>query len=342
MNKLILFNNSFSNHLINARSGETKFGQQTIKLTSVSNIYDTLKSLDVKYVLFGLPEDVGVFANHGKSGACNTWKHVIKILLNTQNNVFNEASKVLVLGHLDFTEEQKEVTKLKQDNPKQIIRARKLVAQIDKHVVDLVSTIVNAGKIPIAIGGGHNNAYGMIKGTSLALKRPINSINLDAHTDFRALKGRHSGNGFSYAYAEGFLKRYYAFGLHENYTSASIFSQFNNNKHLDYNTYEAIAVRQELKFKKALKQATKHVGKTNFGIEIDCDAILDISSSAQTPSGFSVEKTRQFLHHFASHSNANYLHICEAVAKKKNGPQIGKLISYLITDFIRSNDKNND
>jgi formiminoglutamase len=32
------------------------------------------------------------------------------------------------------------------------------------------------------------------------------------------LEGRHSGNGFSYAYEEGFLKIFY-FGLHENYTS---------------------------------------------------------------------------------------------------------------------------
>jgi formiminoglutamase len=46
----------------------------------------------------------------------------------------------------------------------------------------------------------------------------VNAINFDAHSTF-ILEGRHSGNGFSYAYEEGFLKNILFFGLHENYTS---------------------------------------------------------------------------------------------------------------------------
>lgn len=80
------------------------------------------------------------------------------------------------------------------------------------------------------------------------------------------------------------------------------------------------------------------MSKKRFGIEIDCDAIVNITSSAQTPSGFSVKKTRQFVHYFGRHKNAAYLHICEAIPTKKNAAQIGKLISYLITDFIKAND----
>jgi formiminoglutamase len=342
MDKLVLFDNSIINNLLNTRLGETKFGEHINTLTSVSNIYDSLKPLDVKYVIFGIPEAIGVFANLGKSGTSTAWEATIKVLLNIQSNAFTNAKNVLVLGHLDFTEEQKQLSKLNQDDPKHISKARKLVAQMDTHVVDLVSNIVKAGKIPIAIGGGHNNAYGMIKGTSLALKQPINSINFDAHADFRALEGRHSGNGFSYAYAEGFLKRYFAFGLHENYTSSQVFTQFKDNKHLDFNTYEALAVRQNSKFKKELRRAKKHVNTTHFGIEIDCDAIINTPSSAQTSSGFSAEKTRQFLHYFAALDNVKYLHICEAVAKNKKATQVGKLISYLITDFIRSNSNKND
>jgi arginase family enzyme len=40
-------------------------------------------------------------------------------------------------------------------------------------------------------------------------RKTINAINFDAHSDFRILEGRHSGNGFSYAYEEGFLKKYF-------------------------------------------------------------------------------------------------------------------------------------
>ena len=56
-----------------------------------------------------------------------------------------------------------------------------------------------------------------------------------------------------------------------------------------------------------------------------------------TPSGFSVKKARQFVNFFGSHENATYLHICEAAPNKKTETKVGKLITYLITDFIRAN-----
>ncbi|WP_452224577.1 formimidoylglutamase [Lacinutrix chionoecetis] len=325
--------------LITKRANETKFGEQIITLLSLTNIYDDIKNLDVKYVLVGLPEDVGVFANYGKSGTCKAWDAAIKVLLNTQSNQYNIAGKLLILGHLDFTEEQEQLLQWDQNEPKDIKRARKLVAEIDKEVSDLIYNIVKAGKIPIIIGGGHNNAYGNIKGTSLALHKKINVINLDAHTDFRALEGRHSGNGFSYAFAEGFLKRYFIFGMHENYTSQTVLDSASDSKgKIQFNTFEDLEIKKTVKFKSELKEALDFVSKDNFGIEIDCDAIINIPSSAQTPSGFSVNHARQFVHYFGSHSQAKYLHICEAAPTKKTITQVGKLIAYLITDFIKAND----
>ncbi len=55
------------------------------------------------------------------------------------------------------------------------------------------------------------------------------------------------------------------------------------------------------------------------------------------PVGFSVNNTREFVHFFGKHKNASYLHICEAAPKRKSQDQVGKFISYLITDFIRAN-----
>ena len=105
MDNLILFNKSSLNNLLKLRSGESKFGEHVKILTKIFNIYDQLKNLDVTYVIFGIPEDVGVFANYGKSGTSGSWEPSIKFLLNTQSNQFNLAKKVLVLGHLDFTKE---------------------------------------------------------------------------------------------------------------------------------------------------------------------------------------------------------------------------------------------
>jgi len=97
-----------------------------------------------------------------------------------------------------------------------------------------------------------------------------------------------------------------------------------------------IEVRNELDFNSEMETALIHVASKNFGIEIDCDAILNIPSSAMTPSGFSVKQARQFVHYFGKHKNVAYLHICEASPTKKTATTVGKLISYLITDFIRA------
>ncbi|MDO6596874.1 formimidoylglutamase [Oceanihabitans sp. 2_MG-2023] len=339
MDKLVLFDNTKLKSVLNKRPKESKFGEHIKVLTSVSNIYEQLINLDVSYVLIGLPEDVGVFANYGKPGTSTTFDAVIKILLNIQSNTYTHANKVLVLGHLDFDFELKKLKKLDQNKKKDIAKARKMVETIDQQVANLVHTIVKSGKKPIIIGGGHNNAYGNIKGSSLALNTAINVVNLDAHTDFREEEGRHSGNGFRYAFAEGFLHNYFIFGLHENYNAQSIINTIKSEKRIGFNTYEAISVRKELKFKTEIERALKHVSAKPFGIEIDCDAIANTSSSAKTPSGFSVNKTRNFVNYFAKHKNATYLHICEAIATPENEAQIGKLISYLITDFIRANTK---
>ena len=51
-----------------------------------------------------------------------------------------------------------------------------------------------------------------------------------------------------------------------------------------------------------------------------------------------MNQTREFTHFFGSHENALYLHICEAAItdNDKLNKQTGKLVSYLITDFIKS------
>ncbi|WP_456440013.1 formimidoylglutamase [Psychroserpens sp.] len=324
--------------ILKKRPKETKFGEHIMLFPDFDNIYEQLTKMDVTYVVFGIKEDVGVFANYGNTGTSNAWEATIKVLLNTQSNASTHAKKVAILGCLEFEKYQNKLEKLDQSKKKDIHKSRKLVSKIDESISFLVSQIVSAGKTPIVIGGGHNNAYGNIKGASLALKKPINAVNFDAHHDFRAEEGRHSGNGFSYAFAEGFLKNYFIFGLHENYISEQIFNTINKLKSIKYNSFEAIVVRKELKFKSEMNHALNHVSNSNFGLEIDFDAIINTPSSAMSPTGFSVNQARQFVHHLGSHKNVSYLHICEAAPTPETETQVGKLISFLITDFIRAHE----
>jgi formiminoglutamase len=235
------------------------------------------------------------------------------------------------VAHLDFNDID-DRSKLSQ-----------LVEKIDREVSHIVFNIIKAGKTPIIIGGGHNNSYGNIKGTALAKGKAVNAVNFDAHSDFRILEGRHSGNGFSYAFEEGFLKKYFIFGLHENYTSKSVLSTIKKiEDRVRYNTYDSIKIRKEKNFEQELFIASQFVQTDFFGIEIDLDAIPDVASSAMTLSGFSIEELRQFITYFGKSKNAAYLHICEGapdLCYDKDNHLIGKLIGYLVTDFIKANNE---
>lgn len=334
MQNLVLFTSKDRDTLLKLRKGESKFGEHVQLISNLTNIYDDIVNLDVDYVIFGVSEDIGVYANYGQTGTYKAWETTLKVLLNIQNNYFTNPKRVLILGHLEYPE-AREIVNLKPSK-KNIAKARALVEDIDKDVTHLVSSIVKAGKTPIVIGGGHNNAYGNIKGLALATNDRVNVVNFDAHTDFRAEEGRHSGNGFSYTYAEGFLKNYFIFGLHENYTSDKLYKTLNKVKAIKYNTYEALEVRNELDYNTELERGLSHISPKPYGIEIDCDAIENIPSSAATPCGFSTKQARQFVNYFAKHENASYLHICEAAPTKKTEIKVGKLITYLITDFIRA------
>jgi formiminoglutamase len=334
MQNLVLLTSKDRDTLLKLRKGESKFGELVQLISNLTNIYDDIVNLDVDYVIFGVSEDIGVYANYGQTGTYKAWETTLKVLLNIQNNNFTNPKRVLILGHLEYPE-AREIVNLKPSK-KNITKARALVEDIDKDVTHLVSSIIKAGKTPIIIGGGHNNAYGNIKGLALATNDKVNVINFDAHTDFRAEEGRHSGNGFSYTYAEGFLKNYFIFGLHENYTSDKLYKTLNKVKAIKYNTYESLDIRNELDYNAELERGLTHISPKPYGIEIDCDAIENIPSSAATPCGFSTKQARQFVNYFAKHENASYLHICEAAPTKKTEIKVGKLITYLITDFIRA------
>lgn len=340
MEKLIPFTVTDLAKVTNHRSGEIKFGERMITIPKDENPIDFIKNSEAQYVLFGIPEDVGVRANFGRPGAASAWKSAISSIANIQHNRFCKGNQIIILGTLDVKEEMEAAQDLDFQKTADRKELSLLVEKIDKEVTHIISTIVKCCKIPIIIGGGHNNAYGNIKGTALGLGKPINAVNFDAHSDFRILEGRHSGNGFSYAFEEGFLKKYFIFGLHENYTSKNVLDILKKiEDKVKFNTYDEIKVRQQKNFQQELYLALDFIKNDAYGIEIDLDALPNIASSAMTLSGFSVEELRQFIYFFGKNKNARYLHICEGapeLGEEKNNHLIGKLIGYLVTDFIKS------
>lgn len=340
MDKLNVFSSKDIAKITQHRSGEIKFGEKIITVPIEENWIEFITNSEAKFVLIGLPEDIGIKANLGRTGAATAYESTLKSLVNFQHNKFCKGSELVVLGEINFSKEMEIAKTLDTQNKEDRKKLFQLVENIDKDVSFVISAIVKANKIPIIIGGGHNNAYGNIKGLALGKGMPINAINFDAHTDFRIMEGRHSGNGFTYAFEEGFLKKYFIFGLHENFVSKSVFDTLKSiEDRVKYVTYEEIAVRKNKSFTSELTNAIKFISNTPFGLELDLDALPNIHSSAMTLSGFSVEKARHFIHMAGKEEFASYLHICEGAPDldlSSNNHLTGKLIATLILDFIKS------
>ena len=316
--------------LVSKREGETKLGEEI--LCGGDYLLDNLTACPAKYVAFGIPEDAGPRANLGKAGASSAWNAFLPKFVNIQHNQFLQGESILLVGAFDFTQ-------LEGYGSSNLSKLRNLVSKIDAVISEFVEQIVSARKIPIAIGGGHNNAYGMLKGTSKALDKAINCINLDPHADYRELEGRHSGNGFSYAKKEGFLNDYFVSCLHESYNSQQLLDKMDAEK-VKYNFWDAI-LRNELSFDDAIMEGFKAVKASQFGVELDCDSIQDFPSSAQTPNGISTNEARKFVLQAASYKDAVYLHLPEAAPDLVEGSkeQVGKLLAYLVSDFVKRSKK---
>lgn len=166
------------------RIGETKIGEK-IELSS------SIK--EAKYVLIGIEENLGPQANGGFSGAENAFNAFLKRFLNMQSNRFLTGNELAMIGSIQQT-----------TNFKNIEAAKSAINELDLLVEKVLKPYILKGLIPIVIGGGHNNAYPIIKTVSEAANKAIDVINLDPHADCRALEGRHSGNSFSYAKENSF------------------------------------------------------------------------------------------------------------------------------------------
>lgn len=330
--------------LTKVRRFETKLGERVSVLTE-DHSAEAFNFIDARYVVIGIPEDIGVRANGGTAGTSTAWLSFLQSFLNIQSNDFLNGDDIAIAGHFDFGDMQYLIERNAQGEEEQLLAYRHAVNTIDEEVEKIIKAIVASGKIPIVIGGGHNNAYPILKGAAKGLHQDlqialpqINVINLDAHSDYRPAEGRHSGNGFRYAEDDGFLQKYCVVGLHESYLQQNVWVDIVNNPFLDCITYEDIFIHEKRNFHQAVSHAISFTDDNYCGIELDLDSVEGILSSACSPTGVSPLNARQYVNLCAANAKCAYIHICEGAVHLCNGradESTGKLISYLVTDFIK-------
>ena len=134
------------------------------------------------------------------------------------------------------------------------------------------------------------------------------------------------------------MQKYCVIGVQENYLPQNVWVDMVNNPFIDCITFEDIFVHEKRSFLQAIAHATDFTEDTLTGIELDLDVIESVLSSASTPSGITALHARQYVSFAAIDTRPAYLHICEGACRLTDGKTdgaTGKLISYLVTDFIK-------
>ena len=332
--------------LTRLRRFETRIGERVQFIKKPDEWQAALNSSPAKYVLLGIPEDIGVRANFGTGGTDTAWLPFLSAFLNNQSNDFLTGEKIMLLGHFDFGDLKFLIENNACTPDERIDAYRHALNIIDEEVEYLLKLIAAAGRIPLVVGGGHNNSYPIIKGVAKGLHKAelipiaqLNVISLDAHANYRLTEGRHSGNPYRYAEEDGYLGKYCVVGLHENALSQNVLMDIHNNPFIDYISFEEIFLHERKNFIQAVAHATGFTEDGRTGVELDLDCIEQALSSELTPCGITTLQARQFMNFTATDAKIAYLHICEGATQLNDGKKndsMGKLISYLVEDFIKA------
>jgi formiminoglutamase len=196
---------------------------------------------------------------------------------------------------------------------------------------EVVSFIYSKNAVPIIIGGGHNNSFGIIKG--LGQKSPIEVLNIDPHFDYRICEGRHSGNGFRYAKEAGYLSKYSVFGFHQNFNNQQMLNDLSDTNSFCITSFESILFQSNHVLEPLKKHLAFHT--TAIGIELDLDSVKDMPTSAYTPSGFSEEEIRKILFEIRRNKEIRYYHFAEgAPLDAVPFNKVGKFLAFLVADIL--------
>ncbi|MGE6567953.1 formimidoylglutamase [Shewanella vesiculosa] len=302
------FTQQHCDSLLTLRPNETKLGQQVYLAStqwSLAQNARQAKSAGAQFAIIAIAEDVGPRANLGRGGADDAFIASMQQLLNLQSNRFLNGNECAILGQISLDHSLPITASIEQ--------LRDATAQLDDIVITAISDVMQAGLEPIVIGGGHNNAYGLLMATKAITGLPVAAVNLDPHSDFRPREGRHSGNGFSYAAANGALDHYHILGLHELKNSEQTLEQLSLFG-ATWNSVQQIWIRRELSLETALKQIAKSLNQTQLpvALELDVDAIANMPSSAATFAGIPLLDACHYVHYIAKHCSCRYAHFAEA------------------------------
>ena len=226
---------------------------------------DQLDAADV--VIFGIPTDEGILRNGGRTGAAQAPNKIRQQL--AKLTPFAGPLHRRQIGDLRIVDLGNVM-----DDELELMHG---IAQ------EITSKLIAKNKFVIALGGGHDVTYPLVKGFADRY-RNVSLINVDAHLDVRPKKNgqHHSGSSFRLLIEEHVIQKMIEFGIHPHAVASNHVYWLNTHASIRY--YDEIAdARQEF------VAAMHKLGGANY-ISFDVDAIQAGDApgvSAPAPYGFS-------------------------------------------------------
>jgi len=268
-----------------------------------------------KFMIVGISESIGPFANKGRPGTENAFDAFLTFFLAMpyRDTSFDILGKIVFIGFF----------------PSKTHEAASLVEELDRFAESVLIESIGPQQLPIIIGGGHNNALPIIRWA--ASHRKLHSIiNIDAHMDCRTPDARHSGNAFSFALIQDLIQSYVVLGV-DSYSLNTFMLEF-----LDRFPITIVAFDEYLLGRSLNEDMHCFTGtQLPTGLEIDLDSIANMPSSAQSPTGFSLNQVRSAVLSIKK-TDIAYLHLCEgAPTNTFEERMVGKALCYLVLDFMK-------
>jgi formiminoglutamase len=317
------------------REGETRVGERVTVLAPGAQ-----PTGRARIALLGVPEDVGVRANLGRPGARRMWRAFLPRFLNMQSNAFLDGAAIAVAGTVEVRDVRRSTKGLDaaSGGPRSRAEAaealRRATAEIDERVAAAVEGLRREGFVPVVVGGGHNNAYGVLAGCATALGgRAMGCVNVDLHADLRPMEGRHSGNPFTYALERGHLGRYAVVGMSEAYATQAIVEKVAGDPRIQAITLESM-LRSGTPPQQAALAAAAHVGAGPATVELDLDAVAGAPASAAAASGFTGAEFRAMAIALVRALDVHAVHVAEGAPALGPWPadMLGKLCAEVVRD----------
>jgi len=266
-------------------------------------------------VLLGCPEDEGITRNKGRPGARKSPNEIRQAFYKLAASVGIKELKILDLGD---------------------VRLGSTLEKTHSRLRDIVTQILQDGKMVIVLGGGNDISYPDCAALVKA-KKDVLVFNIDKHFDVRDISPRNSGTPYRQLIEEGLIEpeKFYEIG-YEEFANSPKYKSYLHEKGVH------ICSLDELRFygikKKFRDILTAHEPEAIFW-GFDMDVVRDSDApgvSASYPTGLTAAEIIQIAEIVGEKTYAGVIEFTEVNPDIDIDNRTSKLVAILIHTFISS------